>query len=259
MKVIYFIKQVLVESIFQYALIGMLIGFLSGVFGIGGSIISTPVLKIMFGLPDLIALATPLPVTIPTAIAGVYGYWKKGIVHKKIALAVIIGGLPATIAGAYLTKYINSNLLMILTGIFVVLTGLRLLKGSLTNVESSDYKSILLKSVFIGIFAGLFSGLLAIGGGIILIPAFILLLGFSMQEAASISLLCVACFAIPGTLVHWHLHHIDWNIVLCLSIGVIPAGYLGSYTAMKLQSNHLQKVFSIFLILFGIYFVLQQL
>lgn len=247
------------DLIFQYAITGMLIGFLSGLFGIGGSIISTPILKTIFSLPNLVALASPLPVTIPTALAGIYAYWKKGFIHKKITVAVIAGGLPATIIGAYLTKYINSNWLMLLTGLFVVLTGFRLFKKSVKKASLQNNRSILLKSILIGIFAGLFSGLLAIGGGIILIPAFILFLGLSMQESAAISLLCVACFAIPGTIVHWYLHHIDWFLVLCLSIGVIPAGYLGSYTAIKLKSSHLQKIFSIFLILFGIYFISKYL
>lgn len=247
------------DLIFQYAITGMLIGFMSGMFGIGGSIISTPVLKTIFGLSDLIALASPLPVTIPTAIAGVYAYLKKGLINKKITIAVIAGGLPATILGAYLTKYINSGFLMILTGIFVILTGLRLFNRTIKQTNSPSDKLIMLKALLIGVLAGLFSGMLAIGGGIILIPAFILILGLSMQESAAISLICVACFAIPGTLVHWQLNHINWYLVLCLSIGVIPAGYLGSFTAIKLQSNHLQKIFSIFLILFGIYFISKYL
>lgn len=241
-----------------YILVGTLIGFLSGLFGIGGSIIGTPVLKVFFGIPDLIALASPLPVTIPTAISGVYGHFRHGKVDKKLAIMTIITGLPATVIGAYCTKFINSHWLMILTGMFVTLTGIRLLGGNIEKSTFNKYLSVYSMAGLIGVVAGFFSGLLAIGGGIILIPAFILILGLTMQEAAGISLLCVAAFAIPGTLVHWGLNHIDWHLVLGLSIGVIPASYLGSKVCLTVKSCLLQKVFSVFLILFGIYFIFRQ-
>jgi len=237
----------------------MLIGLLSGIFGIGGSIIATPILKILFGFPDLIAIASPLPVTIPTAIGGLVGYWQKKSINTKVATATIIGGLPTTIIGSFMTKVISSKYLMVLTGIFVILVGLRLLNSSkLKNSEVKKDLPILIKAFLIGVLCGIFSGLLAVGGGIILVPAFILILGLSMQEAASTSLLCVAFFAIPGTLVHWGLHHIDWRLVLNLSIGVIPAGYIGAHVGTSINSQKLKTSFSIFLIIFGIYFILKQ-
>ena len=243
-----------------YIFIGIIIGFLSGIFGIGGSIIATPVLKTIFGLPDFIAIASPLPVIIPTAISGIFGYWQKGIIHKKTAFLTIIAGLPATIIGAYATKFINSSWLMILTGIVVFIVGLRFLQGN--HIVKSAFQNKIPFSVCaiaIGIIAGFFSGLLAVGGGIILVPAFVLMLGLSMQEAVSTSLLCIAFFAIPGTLVHWGLGHINWHLVLNLSIGVIPSSYLGAHIGMAVKSKQLQVAFSLFLIIFSLYFILKQI
>lgn len=239
-----------------YIFVGIIVGFLSGIFGIGGSIISTPILKLFFGIPELIALASPLPVTIPTAIAGVYGHWKKGITHKKTALFAIIGGLPATILGAFLTKIINSKWLMMLTGILVVMIGLSFFRNNQHRIpECIKNCHEHLKAFLIGIVAGIFSGLLAVGGGFILVPAFVVIMGLSMQEAAATSLLCVACYAVPGTFVHWQLNHIDWNLVMNLSIGVIPASYFGAHVASFAKSNVLQRIFSLILIIFGIYFI----
>ena len=243
-----------------YIFVGVIIGFLSGIFGIGGSIIATPILKILFGIPDFIAIASPLPVTIPTAISGVFGYWQKGIIHKKTAFYVITAGLPATVIGAFATKFINSSWLLILTGVVVFVVGLRFLQGNnllITKFQNKMPFSVL--ALIIGIVAGGFSGLLAVGGGVVLVPAFVLMLGLSMQEAASTSLLCVAFFAIPGTIIHWGLGHIDWHLVLNLSIGVIPASYLGSRVGMTVKSKQLQAAFSIFLIIFSIYFILKQI
>ena len=239
-----------------YAGIGIVIGFLSGIFGIGGSLITTPILKTFFSLPDLIALATPLPVVIPTAVAGAVGYMKKGVINKNIAIASIIGGLPATIIGSFATKFIASKWLMVLTGIFLIFVAIKMLYGKRLK-ETTLTKNVPV-SVFAGIIgfvAGIFSGLLAVGGGIILIPAYVLLLGLTMQEAASTSLVCIAFFAIPGTIVHSYLGHIDWHIVLNLSVGVIPASYIGSKIALIAKSQQLQFLFSMFLMIFGIYFI----
>lgn len=248
------------ELIFSYIAIGMVVGFLSGMFGIGGSAVNTIILKVFFGLPDLIALATPLPVVIPTAISGVYGYWKKNVIRKDVAFYAILGGLPATIAGAYATKFINSIWLMVLTGVFAIYLGIRLLKDKKYEKTETERKiPIQIIAVLTGIIAGGVSGLLALGGGVILIPAFILLLGLTMQEAAATSLLCIAFFALPGTIVHSALGHINWNVTFLLTLGVIPTGYLGAKAGMAIKSKQLQMMFSIFLISFGIYFILKQL
>ena len=212
----------------EYIAVGLVVGFLSGMFGVGGSLITTPILKLVFGLSDIIALATPLPVVIPTAIAGVIGYRGKGLIHKKIAAASIIGGLPATILGAYITKFTSGKLLMVLTGIFLIIVAFKMLYGKkLKQSEKVNAKNILVYALGAGVFAGLLSGFLAIGGAIVLIPVYVLLFGMTMQETAATSLVCICFFAVPGSLVHWFLGHINPWIMLNLSLGVIPSSYLG--------------------------------
>lgn len=243
----------------KYILLGLFIGFLSGMFGIGGSMICTPLLKTFFAVPSLIALASPLPAVIPISLAGVMGYSKNNLVNRKIALITVLSGLPATVLGAFATKYVSGNFLMVLTGVFVVLTGIRILyKIKCTEIKEYTPSKILIFSIFAGFFAGFLSGFLAIGGGIVLVPAFIILFGLSMQEAAATSLFCVAFFAVPGTLVHWKLNHIDWLLALNLSLGVFPASYFGSRAAVRIKSKHLQLVFSLLLIVFGVYFIFNQ-
>jgi uncharacterized membrane protein YfcA len=248
-----------VENLINLIITGLIIGFLSGLFGIGGSIISTPVLKTIFSLPDFIALATPLPVIIPTAVAGTYNYWKSGKVRKDIAFWTIISGLPFTILGAFGTKIASGKFLMILTGLFVVITGLRILSNR--KLIASDERKLSLKTITIltGLVAGFVSGFLAVGGGIILVPAYILLLGLTMQEAASTSLFCIAFFAVPGTAVHAYLNHIDWIIAACLTVGVIPSSFIGSKVALKIKSDKLKHAFAGLLILMGIYFIIFQI
>lgn len=243
-----------------YVLVGVVIGFLSGLFGVGGSSVSTPILKMLFALPDRIALASPLPVTIPTALAGAYSYWRRGLVRKDVALWATLGGMPGVIAGALGTKVVSGLWLMSLTGAFVLAVGLRLLvrdKGPAPGGLKGRLP-IPLTAALVGLLVGFLSGLLANGGGFLLVPAFVLLLGLSMQEAASTSLICVAFYAIPGTLVHWWLGNINWPLVLALSIGVSPAGYLGSRLGLMINGDRTRTAFGLFLAIFGLDFVLQQ-
>ena len=95
-------------------------------------------------------------------------------------------------------------------------------------------------------------------GGFLLVPAFILLLGLSPFEATSSSLVCVAFYAVPGTLVHWWLGHIDWKLVLGLSIGVFPASYLGSKLGLAICEQRIRIGFGYFMTAFGLDFILTQ-
>jgi uncharacterized membrane protein YfcA len=243
-----------------YIIVGALIGLMSGLFGIGGSSICTPALEMFFPLPALIALASPLPVTIPTAVAGTYNYARKGLVRKDVVLWTTIGGLPGVVLGALGTRIVSGHWLMILTGLFLSISGVQLIrKGKTPRPGSFSPKRFKAVALLIGFAVGIFSGLLANGGGFVLIPAFILLLGLTPFEATSSSLVCVSLFAIPGTLVHWWLGHIDWRLVLGLSIGVLPTSYLGSRWGLTIGEQRIRIGFGYFMTAFGLDFILTQL
>src|SRR5439155_26929174 len=93
--------------------VGVALGFLSGLFGVGGSSVPTPILRLL-GVPRLVALATPLPVTLPTALVGGFTYWRRGLVNGRAALWTAAGGVPAVIVGSYLTMIVPGRLLMAL-------------------------------------------------------------------------------------------------------------------------------------------------
>lgn len=243
----------------EYVLVGVVIGILSGLFGVGGSSISTPVLRLALGVSPLIALATPLPVTLPAAAAGGYVYASRGYVQWRVVLVCGLAGVPAVVLGALTTAVIHGSILLVLTGIFVAIVGLRLL----TTRELAHHEAHLHESPWvvaaIGVVVGFLSGLLANGGGFLLMPAFVLMLGMTTQEAAATSLISIVAFAIPGTIVHWSLGHIDVRLMLLLSAGVIPASYLGSRVGVVLPDRMARLSFGMFLTLFGVFFGVKEL
>ena len=105
----------------------------------------------------------------------------------------------------------------------------------------------------IGILTGIFSGLLGVGGGLIMIPMFVFFLGFSQHMAQGMSL---AVMLPPVTLLAaWNYHkagYIDWKIALIVSVLFIIGGFFGSKIALKIDQQMLKKVFGVLIILAGL-------
>ena len=101
------------------------------------------------------------------------------------------------------------------------------------------------------------SGLLGIGGGVVMVPAFTELARIPLKRAIATSLACVGLFAIPGTLTHWFLGGIDWwPWAILVSIGVIPGARIGANLAVKAADANLRRAVGGFLALIAvIYFV----
>jgi hypothetical protein len=247
--------------------IGLVVGLLSGVFGVGGSSIATPLLRVFLGTSPLIALASPLPVTLPVALSGTFVYQRHGLISWRVVAWTAIGGMPTVILGSVLTRWVPGHGLMLIVAGAMVVAGWQILRPSASS--GSDASSEVDNAVWrhppvvillaVAVVVGLLSGLLAIGGGLFLIPAFILLLGAGMRQAAATSLACVAFLAVPGTVTHALLGHIDGWLSLQLGLAVIPATYLGARLSLRLTQIRLRRSFGVFLLVFAVYFFIREI
>jgi uncharacterized membrane protein YfcA len=194
----------------------------------------------LLDVPRMIALGTPLPVTLPTAIVGAWTYWRSRVVNVRAALWTAAGGVPFVVVGSYLTAHVPGRLLMLLTGVFVVGVAVRLLARPLASEAASpsspaqsSHPSWLF--VLVGMGVGFLSGLLANGGGFLLVPAYLLLFRMETKEAAATSLVAVALMALPGTVVHWQLGHINARMTALLALGSTPATFVGARVGIALN------------------------
>jgi len=105
---------------------------------------------------------------------------------------------------------------------------------------------------------GLATGLLANGGGFLLVPLFIVVLGLTMPRSAGTSLAVIAALSIPTLIVHASLGQIAWPVALAFGAGSIPASYLGAQFAQRIEGNRLKMAFGWLLIVFAVYFVIRQ-
>lgn len=233
------------------ALIGFAAGLLSGLFGVGGGIVTTPGIQYLLGATPIQAVATPLPIIFPTAIVGVYTYARAGEVDLRAATWAIGPGLAGTVAGALLTAVVNPHWLLLVTAVLLGWTAVSVIRGR--DVPESERRATAgWEYAGVGLIAGLVSGLLGIGGGIVMVPAFTTLLGMPLKRALGTSLVCIAAFVIPGTITHWLLGHVDWAIFLVVSIGVVPGARLGARLALGAREHVLRLAVGSFLLVIAI-------
>jgi len=239
------------------ALIGCTIGFSSGMFGIGGALIATPLLNLYAGLPQLLALGTPLPAAFPSSLSGSYIYHRHGLINYRIIAPVLLGAVPANIVGTLLTQFVSGNAIMVLTGIFMLLVGTTFfIRGwMLAEQKDKQLRTNIVWGILTGVGAGFMSGFLAIGGGIVLVPAFVKINRLPLKSALATSLLCVCALTIPGTIMHYRLGHIDPFIALILSATVIPFSIMGSKTTVKVKSRTIEKIYGTVMMIFAVYFL----
>lgn len=264
---------------------GLAAGAISGMFGVGGAIVTTPAIRLLLGGTPAIALGTPLPVTIPSAAAGCITYARKGHVEWRVAAICGVGGVAGTLTGSWMTTRINLHYLMIATSLIIMYLSvnmmIRAVRGEVVRYEkgedavpggeavepgtgASEGKRsrpaplATWKLLVIGLGGGFFSGLLGIGGGTVFVPAFIFLAGLPIKKAFGTSLAVITAVAIPGSIVHWYLGHVDPFLLLFLVVGVIPGAYLGARFSIWAKEAWLYGLFGIFLLGAGVVFMVNE-
>ncbi len=241
-------------------LAGAGIGLLLGLFGVGGSSVATPVLALL-GVPGLVAVASPLPATIPAAMLTAVPYLRSGDARPKAASWTLLGAVPATIVGALLSDVVGGSALLVASGVVLVVVGLRVVRPIHESTREEGTARRMNRPLLAASAAavGLFTGLLANGGGFLLMPLYLLVFGLHMRQAVGTSLLVIAALSVPTLFTHLALGHIDWAVSAALAAGLLPGGFLGGHLAQHIHGPTLQRAFGWFLIAFGVLFTIYRL
>jgi len=231
-----------------------------GIFGAGGSAFATPVLAVL-GVSGLAAVASPLPAMIPAAFVGARKYVRAGNFDSRVAKLAILGGVPGTLLGALASKLVGGDRLLILSGVLLLVIGVRMLMpdragSSERGADRRGSAPIVTASAF-GV--GLLTGLLANGGGFLLVPLFVLVLGLGSIEAAGTSMVVVGVLTVPTLTSHWALGHIDWTVAGCFAAGLVPASMLGAKLAQRIPAQRSRTAFGAMLLAFSVWFLVRQL
>lgn len=244
-----------VEQLAIFA-VGIAAGALYGLFGAGGAAFATPVLALV-GVPGAFAVAAPLPAMLPTAVTGARGHLRSGDLDRRVAGLAVAGGVPGTLLGGLASGLLDGRWLLVLSGVMLLVVGARVLLPDPDGHADrcADRRGNTALIVALAFTVGLLTGLLANGGGFLLVPAFILLLGLSARAAAGTSLVVAGVLSVPALLVHWSLGHIDWRVALLFGLGSVPGTVAGLRLATRVPAESARRAFGLLLVVFSVAFL----
>lgn len=243
----------------EYVLAGLGVGVVFGMFGAGGSAFATPVLALL-GVPGLLAVASPLPAMVPAAFVSARGYVRSGNLDRRVARLAILGGVPGALIGAFGSRLVGGDRLLVMSGLLLLGIGARLLLPDRAGASGRAAHRLESTTVVAGsaFGVGLLTGLLANGGGFLLVPLFVLVLGLTAVKAAGTSMVVVGILTIPTLITHWALGNIDWLVAAGFAIGLIPASIVGSRLAQKVSPLHSRLAFGSMLVGFSVWFLVRE-
>ncbi|NCU02648.1 MAG: sulfite exporter TauE/SafE family protein [Chitinophagaceae bacterium] len=250
-------------------LAAVIIGFMLGLAGGGGSILTVPVLVYLFSIEPVIATAYSLFIVGTTSlIGGVKAYTKHDVDFTAlsmfgipsiftifIARHFILPELPPVIAG--LSK---GNFLMVVFAVLMLATSIFMIKPRMqesTEKQITRFKPLSL--TLPGLLLGLITGLLGAGGGFLIIPALVLILKLPMRKAIGTSLLIIAINSLFGVLFSLKLFKFHWDFLLLLSGLAIAGVLIGGWLSSRLNNKQLRKFFGFFVLLMGLWILLKEL
>jgi uncharacterized membrane protein YfcA len=261
--------------------LGGLVGLLSGMFGVGGGFLTTPLL-IFYGIPPTVAVASATTQITGSSVSGVYAHMRRGGVDLKMGLVMIVGGAVGSFAGAGLFRILqNSGQIDLVIGfLYVILLGGiggLMLKDALVALgwiriaEPKDrprhnrwiaslplrwrfYASGLylspLAPLALGFAAGAMTVLLGIGGGFILVPAMIYLLGMAPRVVVGTSLIMILAVSAVTTMVHaLTTQAVDIVLAALLLVGGVIGAQYGAVLATRLKPDLLRMALAIIILL----------
>lgn len=262
------------------ALLGIAVGFLSGVFGVGGGFLATPFLLFM-GIPPAVAVGTQANQLIATSVTGVLGHWRKGNVDAHLGAVMAAGGMVGTIAGIFLFKILQhfGQIDLFIAACYVLLLGsigvmmliesvaAMLNRNKVTDVQALaqreffrnlPYKMRFAKSrlyvsallpMGIGFLGGILVSILGIGGGFIIVPAMIYVLGMPTLLVAGTSLFQIIFISAFACILHAVTNHtVDIMLALIMMAGGVIGAQAGVRVARHIKGASARVVLALIII-----------
>ena len=260
---------------FVPALVGVLIGIASGLLGIGGGTAMVPIFRLAFGMSATMSTATSLFAIIPTSISGAISHVKGKTCIPALGIAAGLGGACMSPIGVWLAQLSPDWLVMLAAALIIGYSAINMFKkafklrpacqpvaGADAAAPAADDSSLsrkqLLQGAAIGLVAGLASGYVGVGGGFIMVPLMLSIIGIPMRKASGTSLIAVMILAIPGVIEQGIIGNINYLAGIAIVIGTIPGAVIGARLVTKVPERTLRLLFGCFLIVAAVMLVLNE-
>lgn len=269
-------------------LVGVFIGILSGMLGIGGGTLMIPIFRLGFGMTAIAATATSLFAIVPTSAVGCATHIKNKTCIPKLGIITGLSGACASPVGVALASMSPSWMIMLAAGLVIMYAAYNMIRKGLALPKTSSVAALagsaevtqaaapvagmegradltaddLGKRIWLGIPIGLVAGLAAgyvgVGGGFIMVPMFLGVIGVMMKQASGTSLIAVAILAIPGVIEQAILGNIVFSVGVAVFCGSIPAAILGANLVKRIPERALRLAFGCLLVVTGIVLIVNE-
>ncbi len=230
------------------AMIGLAAGFLSGFFGVGGGTLIVPALVLILNFDQRRAAGTSLAAIIPTAIVGVVSYVQHGSVAWLAGIFLIVGAVVGAWIGSWLLGKLSPELLRWIFIAFLVVVIIELfvvVPDRDAEVEVTALSALLLLSL--GLVTGILSGLIGVGGGVVIVPAMTVFFGTSDLVAKGTSLLVMIPTTVTGTVGNVRRRNVDLPVAGMIGLFAVPMTFLGVAAAVATPPQLASILFALYL------------
>jgi hypothetical protein len=278
-------------NIFLLLGMGLAVGFISGMFGIGGGFLMTPLL-IFVGVPPAVSVASVASHIAASSFSGAISYWRKRALDTQLALMLLVGGFVGTVAGvalftilraldqldlmiglSYVTLLTIVGGVMIYEGVRAVLRDRRGLPpvirrpGSHLWVHGLPLKMRFKRSKIyvsvipvwgIGFIIGFVGAIMGIGGGFLLVPMLIYLLRVPTATVIGTSMVLTLVTMASATVLHATTNHlVDAVLAFILMVGGVTGAQFGARTGQKMRGERLRLLLGVLVLAVGLRFAVQ--
>ncbi len=237
--------------------LGFGIGLVLGLLGGGGSILTVPALVYVVGLSPRAAVSASLVIVGLNGITGALFQRTHGTLNWHVALLFGGVGMAASYLAAGVSKQFSPTVLMIAFAILMLLIG-SLMIWRKHNDKPQRQRASLTIIILSGIGVGLLTGFLGVGGGFLIVPALVLLVGLPMKQAVGTSLIVIAMNSLAGFLGHLSDFSVDVALLAIFILAGIVGTYLGTKLARRADPRALRQLFAVFVIGLGAFLLVDN-
>jgi uncharacterized membrane protein YfcA len=240
---------------------GIAIGLSLGLVGGGGSILAVPVLVYVLGEPVKEATTASLAIVGVTALVGAADQARTGRVLGRVALLFGAGGAIGALAGTVVNRLLDARYLLIAFAFVMLVSAYAMLRGrgsGSDRVTNIDVRERWPGIAATGIGVGALTGLFGVGGGFVIVPALVLLLGLPMPVAVGTSLLIIALTSASALVAHLASGSIDWALAGSFAAAAIVGALAGSRLGRRVSSERLTQIFAAFIVVVACFLIVRN-
>jgi uncharacterized membrane protein YfcA len=240
--------------------VGFGIGGLLGMLGGGGSILTVPALVYLMGQTPQAAVTTSLAIVGANSLIGAFFHRAQGTLNWRVALMFGGAGMITSYLAAGISTRISPLVLMVMFALLMLMVGAMLIrKKSAPHQQQPQQPLPRWKVLAGGALVGLLTGLLGVGGGFLIVPALVMLLGLPMHHAVGTSLVVIAMNSTAGFLGHLHDLSLDFTLVsVFISAGIVGT-FAGTRLGRRIDAQTLHRAFGLLVIALAIYLLYDNL